>query len=786
MVNQRHHMWRLLVPVSNCSCRDAGAVIDLALTPGGSHLAAALHDHSGQHNHLQIWQAESAPLQVQYILEACVSLSDTPTAVAWLLSCAVTPTLAVTCHGSVQIFAQSQARGWTVITKLGNMGQPIRALQVDSEGSLMVTAGNQLASGSNLVQAHTSSSSSATGSSQLLQIPLAQLVLELAGPLPDYAPAALAMLIVKGRTKTARDVLLSLLSWLKLHDPSVHVNPPERTANSSCFQQLLPDASLDVLLDRPSLGALFSLIDTLPLSHPPEQPANGGSSLSVLQQQPRTEKISAMDHSHTSKQELKRLPQSMPVSADPFAFNAGAFGMGNTADEEQEEQEAPSVQPAAGADPFAFNAGAFGMSQEQEEEAAQPPSAQAAKDPFAFDAGTFGFADEGNTEQPQHPAPKPAAASIDPYAFDTGAFGMTNLQPAEENGDAEPSAAKPAGAPPDPFAFDPGAFGFSGEEMPQQPIQTSPSVAASASATASAAAADPFAFNPDAFGFSSNLSDKEDQTQPEVVPVEQAEASAVDPYAFDAGAFGMGSTPESSQRSGEGTTKSQAPTQTGADPFAFDPGAFGMGASTTPPHQSVTTLPQRSVNFSKPAAKFRAATLPVSKPQVPALQTKAAAIPKAQQQQPAITIYRPKKGSNSSKQTAVLSSSDLASLQKLLGTALSQADNTSPKEDSSSPCSPTGLAKGLTSALPPGLTPELTHALLNIAHILCDDPPKSLPPSSQQGGAVESAAAARMISQPVDWPALDEAAQKAVRAIQLAACHLQAATGEAHRHTGMY
>ena len=116
-------------------------------------------------------------------------------------------------------------------------------------------------------------------------------------------------------------------------------------------------------------------------------------------------------------------------------------------------------------------------------------------------------------------------------------------------------------------------------------------------------------------------------------------------------------------------------------------------------------------------------------------------------------------------------------MQRLLGTALAQSSTADSTGEPMSPTSPTGLTNRPTSALPPGLTPHSTTALLSIASMLCDDPPLPAPSSSQQGGAAGSRAGTGTGSTPVDWLALDEAAQKAVRAVQLAVCTTQPVSG---------
>ena len=713
----------------------------LALTDGGSHLAAALCSQSGKDSCLQIWQSESAPSDSVYVVDAAVPLPEAPTAVAWLPSCAITPTVAVACSVSTLIFSRSHDRGWTVIAKLGSLGQPMGALQLDWKGLPVVTAGNQLGSVSNLVQAHTGSSSSGTPG-QLLQISLGQLALELAGPLPEYAPATLALMIARGRIQAARDVVRHLIAWLTLHDAS------SQTSHSGLKptllqQQLLPDAPLNALLDRPCLEALSRLVSALPLSHAPA----GAQETATESQQPKHQAVTGASStarhkqtagSHSSTSASTRQDQAISKPSDPFAFDAGAFGMSSMAEEDEEEGQQPlSAQP----DPFAFDAGAFGG--EQEEDEAQPPAAQADKDPFAFDAG---------------------------------AFGMTDAQPEEEEGEDEAqNPGKPATAPADPFAFDPGAFGFSEEEQSQQPQQPTAQAAASASATASAAASDPFAFNADAFGFNTVPEEEAEQAQPEVAPAEEAvtaaaTAAADDPYAFNAGAFGKGVSPAPDQASEEDSEPPKQP-QGGQDPFAFDTGAFGMSPSSSPSQQDDDPKPPDTKSQSVP-------TRPAAKLKAPAGRNRTTARPKAQLQSASIQIHRPKKSSNASGQPAVLSSAELQSLQKLLGTALAQSAIADSTEEPTSPTSPAGLTNRLASALPPGLTPHLTRTLLSISHMLCDDPPLAPPPSSQQGRAAGPGLSAGTGRIPVDWAALDEAAQKAMRAVQLAVCSLLDVSGD--------
>lgn len=131
---------------------------------------------------------------------------------------------------------------------------------------------------------------------------------------------------------------------------------------------------------------------------------------------------------------------------------AGAFGMSDGHEQTNEEsyessqQQSPAPRQAGDADPFAFDAGAFGFSGEEQPQAdlqqpQQPdlPARTTTADPFAFDSGAFGLveglapADPGQLEEEDqsHPeivpadtgaAPAPAQAA-DPFAFDAGAFG---------------------------------------------------------------------------------------------------------------------------------------------------------------------------------------------------------------------------------------------------------------------------------------------------------------------------------------------------------------------------
>jgi len=750
----------------------------MACTKGGSHIAAVTQAKAEHAGFLQVWQAESAPPDSYFSLDASIRFSDHPTAVAWLPSCAVSLAVAVACLGSTQIFAQAHPQGWISIASLGNLGQPMRALQLAHNGFPMVTAGNQLGLVSNLVQAHHSSSSGHPG--QLLQIPVAQLVLELAGPLPDYAPDALALMVARGRMTAAREAFRHLLTWLQMHDSST-----QTSAASALQQQLLPDVPLDALLDKPYLGASLSLVEALPVSNRASKPDHRQTAQQQQQKLPGRQgstPVSAQPSSgsapSSSSSQAPTQSTPSPAPVDPYAFNPDAFGPGNDADEEQEEKP---PQPAA-QDPFAFDAGAFGMdngAEEEEEEQQQIQPKAAAKDPYAFDAGAFGMAQEEEEDQAQ-PAQAP---SSDPFAFDAGAFGMPTSQPEEDEGQEveEQKASQPAA---DPFAFDPGAFGFSGEEQPDQAA----AAAASAPPSASTAATDPYAFNPDSFGLpqqAHGIEEEEEQSRPEVAP---AEASTSDPFAFNPGAFGMDLSPEPTQESAaqEESAEPAQQTQSGTDPFAFDPGAFGLGPSMSPaPKQP---QPQAIASRAAPAAKNAAQKLQSEVSQSSSKASPGLTASKAQGKQLSahIQIFRPKQKSPSAPHPALLSSSELGDLQRLLGTALSQAAAQDSGQEPVSPTSPVGTLINLDPSgppLPPGMTPHNTQALLGIAQMLCDDPPQSAPSSQRgvAGDAEQGASIPGMGHIPVDWPALDEAARKAVRAVQLAVCCMHSLAGR-HQH----
>lgn len=759
--------------------RDAGSVCDAASTTGGSHIAAVTQTESENGGYLQVWQAESSPPELQYILDAAISLADRPTAVAWLPSCAVSLAVAVACSGTTQIFTQSHAQEWVSIASLGNLGQPMRALKLAHNGLPIVTADNQLGLVSSLVQAHHSSSSGHP--SQLLQIPLEQLVLELAGPLPDYAPAVLALLVARGRMTTVMEAFRHLLAWLKIHDSST-----QNSSASPLQQQLLPDVPLDALLDKPHMRALSNLVEALPVSSGSRPDSAHPAGSDDRQQKKSSDSATRQAHQLPTSVESERQASPTTAPADPYAFNADAFGMASGAGDEQEEQQA---QPAA-KDPFAFDAGAFGMDSginaEQEEEQAQPQAA--AKDTYAFDAGAFGTGQdqEEEEEQPQ----QPQAPSSDPFAFDAAAFGMSTSQPEEDAGEDEEEVVRGvqpnAAAAADPFAFDPGAFGFSGEEQPQHAAAATASVPASASA--STAATDPYAFSADSFGFgglpaepqSGQEDEGADQSRPEVAP---AEASTSDPFAFNPSAFGMDASPEPDQNSfGEVEPAQHAQqVQSGTDPFAFDPGAFGMGPSMSPTPKQPQSHPQLSKPSSASAAKNTAhrQQAEVSEASSKASLRQSGGKAQGRHQPSSVQIYRPKQMSPATPHPVQLSSSELGDLKKLLGIPLSQAAAAYQE-----PSSPSSVIEALVDPdppgppLPPGLAPQNTQGLLSIAQMLCEDPSQPAPPSQRDvaGDAGQGEAVPGIARIPVDWPALDEAARRAVRAVQLAACSLQSGT----------
>lgn len=181
------------------------------------------------------------------------------------------------------------------------------------------------------------------------------------------------------------------------------------------------------------------------------------------------------------------------ASADPLAFDMGAFGGAAMQQPPGASAAAPGDQTAASrdaaaagsgangaaSDPFAFNMGAFGgfgggpqSPAEPPEQALGAPAAAAPSDPFASDMGAFGG--------PQlHAEPAPAAAGNDPFAADRSG----GDEPAQLASEAAPQA--------DLFAFDMSAFG--GAAAPAE-------AALKRGSASSIAGADPFAFSMSSFG----------------------------------------------------------------------------------------------------------------------------------------------------------------------------------------------------------------------------------------------------------------------------------------------
>ena len=161
-----------------------------------------------------------------------------------------------------------------------------------------------------------------------------------------------------------------------------------------------------------------------------------------------------------SDTQLQQGPKSTP-STDPFAFNMDAFaGAGHSLQPQTEDD-------AASPDPYAAERSDATSSQEQGNSAAKAQSSSA--DPFAFDMGAFGMAassepqperetssgnkpsaagtDTGDTSPGASPDGAAEAPAADPCAFDMGAFSM--------GGAALPDLAA-GGADRDPFAADRG------------------------------------------------------------------------------------------------------------------------------------------------------------------------------------------------------------------------------------------------------------------------------------------------------------------------------------------
>ena len=371
---------------------------------------------------LVIWQSETAALAWHYAPEASIALATAATAVAWLPGLGTSLAVAVACSDNLIIFCRAHGGTWAQIAKLGTLAQPLSALRISHTGMPIISAGTQLGVVSNLVPPGVDHPSL----QGLAQVSLGHLALEAGGPLPDYAPAALALQILRGRMHAAGEVIRCVLAWLKLHaahqDPSIITQTS--SSNHPLAQQLLPDASLSILLDRPFLHAFSAIVKSLP-----------------------------------SKTEANKQNPSRPSAAD-----------GQTGEARQSQPQASSPAPA---DPFAFDAAAF--SADDSSQAAEPSRHQTGSDPHAFDAGAFG----GSDSPPEFPrAASAAVAPKDPFAFDMGAFGMMqeeDEQPEEQDSDHQPAQGQPGQAA-DPFAFDAGAFGLEDDQAQQasEPAQTDP------------------------------------------------------------------------------------------------------------------------------------------------------------------------------------------------------------------------------------------------------------------------------------------------------------------------
>ena len=142
-------------------------------------------------------------------------------------------------------------------------------------------------------------------------------------------------------------------------------------------------------------------------------------------------------------------PAASATGGDPFAFNMGAFGGGDSLGISGAEQHSDSAGASAGD----RDTGQQDIAQREQARSA------AVSDLFAFDMGAFG----GGFGSVQAEVPPADADGNDPYAADR--------HEAEE--DAQLEAARPPSASTahaDPFAFDMGAFGGSslgGAEEPQ-------------------------------------------------------------------------------------------------------------------------------------------------------------------------------------------------------------------------------------------------------------------------------------------------------------------------------
>ena len=299
-------------------------------------------------------------------------------------------------------------------------------------------------------------------------------------------------------------------------------------------------------------------------------------------------------------------------SANPFAFDMGAFGMGSPAAEEHSSQrpvpQPEKAAPAANVDPFAFDMGAFGMgtmettmpSAESQPTAATPQSARLpeirpsqpapnqAADPYAFDMGAFGMAgpsessaidvgQDSSAAATQEAAPEPGLHA-DPYAFDMGAFGMA--APSESSAidvgqDSSAAATQEAAPEPglhaDPYAFDMGAFGMAG------PSESSASMAPvqQQAMPKPAVQSDPYAFDQGASGMAGAASSLADDRSMQDTAAEPQHSSSAAHQSLqeDKRAHEHGETHET-QETGHGKMVSKP----AADPYAFDMGAFEPSA----------------------------------------------------------------------------------------------------------------------------------------------------------------------------------------------------------------
>ena len=751
----------------------AGTVCNFSSSSSCSHIAATVQQQSGIHS-LVIWQSETASTAWQYTQEATILLPISPTAVSWLpvglLGSSVNLSLAVACASGLIIFCKSHNGSWAQVAKLSSLVQPSGDLQWTHTGLPVITAGTQIAVVSNVLQTHV------TGIHQqqaLVQVPLAHVELETGGPLPEYAPAALALLIARGRIYAAGQVVRSVLLWLKLHaaQQDAAVSPP--TNSSKHGSQLLPDTGLDILLASPTLKGFSNVISSLLLSltgskdaknatDNAEGPdaANSGAALTGRHfnsdhhqgSAPAAADPFAFDGGAfgTSGNQNDARPQPSAL-ADPYAFDAGTFGTHQEGAEPQQTVQQQSRPTNTSQDPYAFSMGVFDTSQEVNVQSPQQQSTQQpASDPFAFDAGAFAL----DNEQAQHLAP--ASALSDPYAFDAGAFGIPSEDEQQQQPHQVPTNQDQPGNTPDPFAFNLGAFGFSGEEQAEA---QEPELATQQPVIA---AADPFAFNPDAFDFGGSITQVATSTQepednaPQILPAKTAKASAADPFAFDAGAFGMqdSSAPE--------VQAQQQPPPSG--PPAVNPHASnvsGDDADNGPMRRHKLPITPQVAETSK--------TVPAR--QAPQQQPDNT-LP-SQQQNNKPQIHRPTATDSSQAATSPLTSDELQELQQLLQDVLTEhltpvataEQPQSPTSPASAADAPDSISTRAPGVLPPGLTAQETLTLLNIAHMLCKSPQPS-----QGGQRAETFAALLLKVAPVDWAALDGCGQKMVRSVQLATC----------------